>query len=136
MTTKKVAKKAIKKVATKTVPAPEAGPSQLAKLPIGEAHPDAPGLDSNFGDKDPDLVRWLYNNHPEEFAIRYAGRKTVMDPKPKRGEPSLTQQCLKAQRDGFIDADMRNGYSADEHGYTGMLKKEYTVGYKNAGGTV
>jgi hypothetical protein len=140
MTTKKAVKKVTpKKVASKPVPKAEPvgpSPAERCKLPIAEAYPEAPGLDTRFGDKDPDFVRWLHKTHPEDFAIRFKGRRTVMDPKPKKGEPSFTKKCVQAQRNGFYDASDRKGYNASEYGYTGVLESEYKTGYKNGGGVV
>jgi hypothetical protein len=139
MTTKKAAKKVTKKVASKTMPEAKAEGitiKERCKLPIAEAYPDAPGLKTNLGDKNPDFVRWLHKTHPEDFSIRFDGRKTILDPKKKKGELSFTKKCVKAQMDGFNDASSRNGYKAEEYGYDGILECEYLVGYKNAGGVV
>jgi len=139
MTTKKAAKKVTKKVASKTMPEAKAEDitvKERCKLPIAEAYPDAPGLNGPYGGKEPRFVRWLHKTHPEDFAIRFAGRKTIMDQPKKRGELSLTKKCVRAQLDGFGDASSRRGYRAEEYGYDGVLESEYLVGYKNAGGIV
>lgn len=36
---------------------------------------DAPPMDAAAGDKTPAFVNWLFDNHPEDASIRYAGRK-------------------------------------------------------------
>ena len=52
-------------------PAPVAAePGQPASIP------PAPEMDPMAGDKTPAFVEWLRDFYPEEFARRYAGRKT------------------------------------------------------------
>lgn len=41
-----------------------------------KVYPDAPEMDPSQGDKTPEFVDWLYDNHPADAAKRYAGRKT------------------------------------------------------------
>ncbi len=137
---KKAAKKVAKKVATKpepveqVSPAPEPVKAFDKSIPIAELYPEAPGLDSGFGDKDPTFCRWLLENHPEDYRQRFIGRKSPLD-KQSKG-PSITQQSVKAQLEGFEDASKRRGFQPQEYGYEGILLKEYTVGFKNAGGIV
>lgn len=38
--------------------------------------PPAPEMEQMLGDKTPAYVEWMRDHHPEEFAIRYAGRRT------------------------------------------------------------
>lgn len=38
--------------------------------------PPAPELDPMLGDKTPAFVEWMRDYHPQDFAIRYAGRRT------------------------------------------------------------
>jgi hypothetical protein len=38
--------------------------------------PPRPEMDPMLGDKTIELVEWLRDHHPQEFAIRYAGRRT------------------------------------------------------------
>jgi len=137
MPTKKTAKKVTKKVATKTASKPK-GPTLEERLamPIEEAYPDAPGLWSSHGDKDPNFVTWLNKKYPEDYEARYKHRYTIIDSREKESGPSLTKQCVEAQRRGFADAKSRAGYSANEHGYEGLVKHEYNVGYENGGGAV
>lgn len=137
MPTKKTAKKTTKKVATKTASAPK-GPTLEERLamPVEEAYPDAPGLYTAYGDKNPEFIIWLNKNHPEDYKIRYKYRYTILDDREKRRGPSLTRQCVDAQRRGFEDARQRLGYCADEHGYEGIIRDEYEVGYENGGGVL
>ena len=39
-------------------------------------YPDAPPKNPDAGDKTPAFVNWLYENHPKDAELRYAGRKT------------------------------------------------------------
>lgn len=137
MPTKKTVKKVTKKVATKTASKPE-GPTLKERLamPIDEAYPDAPGLNSLYGDKDPNFVTWLNKNYPEDYRARYKNRYTILNDRERRSGPSLTKQCVASQRQGFEDARSRLGYNADEHGYKGMVRDEYDIGYKNGGGVL
>jgi hypothetical protein len=135
MPTKKTAKKATSKVVTKTASTPK-GPTLEERLamPIEKAYPDAPGLWSSHGDKDPNFVTWLSKKHPKDYDARYKHRYTILDNREKESGPSLTKQCVNAQRQGYEDARSRLGYNADEHGYEGIVKHEYEVGYENGGG--
>jgi hypothetical protein len=38
--------------------------------------PPAPEMEQMLGDKTPAYVEWMRDYHPQEFAIRYAGRRT------------------------------------------------------------
>jgi hypothetical protein len=100
-----------------------------------EAFPNAPGLHSPYGDKDPDLVRWIHENHPEDFKNRYKGRKTIMDTRdPKEEGPTV--KAVRAQREGFNDARKRTGYRPEHYEFEGIFEIEYKVGFKNGGGRV
>ena len=46
--------------------------SKPAPKPI----PPAPEMEQMLGDKTPAYVEWMRDHHPEEFAVRYAGRRT------------------------------------------------------------
>lgn len=41
-----------------------------------KVYPDAPKCDPMAGDKDPVFVEWLRDNHPADYAVRFAGRRT------------------------------------------------------------
>jgi hypothetical protein len=62
-------------------PAPEeAAPIIAVKLGGSiktRTYPDAPPF-GEAGDKTPEFVEWLFKHHPEDAAIRYAGRKTCI----------------------------------------------------------
>jgi hypothetical protein len=153
MTAKKTTKKAAKKVARKvpavkeepatepevvqeTMPVIEESVKKDPRGPIDILYPGAPGVDSLYGDKDPDFVRWLHKNHPEDYKARYRKRKTCIDYEAPKG-PSLTKQCVTAQIKGGEDFAHRRGYQADEHGYTeGVLLSEYRKGWVQAGGAL
>lgn len=38
--------------------------------------PPAPEMEQMLGDKTPAYVEWVRDHHPQEFATRYAGRRT------------------------------------------------------------
>jgi len=100
-----------------------------------EAFPDAPGLDSKYGEKDPDLVRWIHENHPEDFKHRYKGKKTVMsEVDPNKERP--TAKAVRAQKTAFQDVNGRKGYRPEFHGFEGVFEKEYREAFKRAGGRV
>jgi hypothetical protein len=105
------------------------------KLSVSEAFPDAPGLDSAMGDKNPELVRWIHENHPEDYAIRYKNRKTIVDSEKPQKEKA-TAKAVRAQYQGSQDALKRSGFDAKRHGFEGIFEKEYKKGYINAGGRV
>lgn len=102
---------------------------------VSEAFPDAPIGNPKLGDKDPDLVRWLYANHVEDFEHRYKGRKTVID-QDKPQEESDTKKAVRAQKNGFDDANDRRGFRPEFYGWEGIFKSEYKVGYINGGGRI
>jgi len=41
-----------------------------------KVYPDAPPRDPMLGDKDPVFVEWLRDHHPDDYAVRFAGRRT------------------------------------------------------------
>ena len=45
--------------------------------------PPAPEMEQMLGDKTPAYVEWMRDHHPEEFAIRYAGRRTHLGYHPE-----------------------------------------------------
>lgn len=100
-----------------------------------EAFPDAPGLYSPYGEKEPDLVRWIHENHPEDFKHRYAGKKTCMDEVDPNAEKD-TPKAVRAQREGFNDARGRKGYRPEHYEFEGIFEREYKVGFKNGGGRI
>lgn len=104
-------------------------------LPINEAFPDAPKSDPMLGDKAPDLVRWIWENHREDYEHRYAGRKTIIDAEKPKKEPD-TAKAVRAQHAGFMDANDRKGCRPGFHGFYGVFEREYKVGYKNGGGII
>jgi hypothetical protein len=100
-----------------------------------EAFPDAPGHDSPYGEKEPALVRWIYENHPEDFKNRYKGKRTCIDEdKPEEERPTV--KAVRAQREGFNDARGRMGYRPEHWKFEGIFEREYKVGFKNGGGRV
>lgn len=59
--------------------------------------PPMPKVDPAAGDKTPDVVRWFKKYWPEEYAIRYKGRKTVLDDL-RRGNPGETVAMSPEER--------------------------------------
>lgn len=54
---------------------PNSDEAKPVKAAIGEI-PPCPPYDPNFGDKTPAVVEWYREHRPDEFATKYAGRKT------------------------------------------------------------
>lgn len=44
--------------------------------PAPKPIPPAPEMEQMLGDKTPAYVEWMRDHNPQEFAIRYAGRRT------------------------------------------------------------
>jgi hypothetical protein len=44
--------------------------------PVSKTIPPAPEMEQMLGDKTPAYVEWMRDYYPQEFAIRYAGRRT------------------------------------------------------------
>lgn len=54
---------------------PAAGmPAKAVMEIMGRNYPDAPKQDPFFGDRTPEFICWLYENHPVEAHIRYLSR--------------------------------------------------------------
>lgn len=60
---------------------PTISPRAVKDIPVSKVdpiksktYPDAPAMDPAMGDKTPAFVNWLYANHPEDAAKRYANR--------------------------------------------------------------
>jgi len=99
--------------------------------PIREVFPDAPEVYSGRGDKDPRLVKWLYDNHPEFAAKRYRGRKVGQN---KNTGKSITRQCVEAQRQANVDFRERLPADPDRHGYTDQrVIREYIGAFARLG---
>lgn len=102
--------------------------------PIHEVFEDAPEVYSGRGDKDPILVRWLYDNHPEFAERRYAGRKLKERP-GSQDHLSITRQSVEAQRKA--NADFRDRLPADpkRHGIEDpRVRREYLAAYSRMNG--
>jgi len=111
--------------------APKAKAVNTWDMPVHKAFPDAPGKHSPMGDKDSDLVRWIYENHREDFDNRYKGRKTCIGHNQRKNEESPTRKAVRAQALGFADKRNRVGSNPESHGFTGVFAREYEVGFNN-----
>ena len=102
--------------------------------PIREVFPDAPEVWSGRGDKDPALVKWLYDNHPEFAAKRYKGRRTGRSKAEQSGK-SITRQCVEAQRQAVSDFRSRLPCDPDAHEYIDQrVRREYIGAYSRVAG--
>lgn len=52
--------------------------------PAPKIIPPAPEMEQMLGDKTPAYVEWMRDYHPQEFATRYAGRRTHLGYHPHR----------------------------------------------------
>lgn len=59
-------------------PLPRTVDAPVSKIK-SKGYAGAPPMDPDMGDKTPAFVDWLYENHPEDAARRYYGRKTHRD---------------------------------------------------------
>jgi hypothetical protein len=103
--------------------------------PIKEVFPDAPEVWSGRGDKDPQLVKWLFDKDPEFAEKRYAGRKIPsVSGRPNNEGKTITRQCVEAQRQAAIDFRSREPADAARHGYSDpRVIREYIGAYSRLG---
>lgn len=107
-------------------------PLKKAELKQGEialpwdAFPRCPAPGA-AGDKTPEVVWYIYNNHPEYYRAYYANRRTIVDEEHKANRLEWEEKGAKFYQRGLKITDCPSNATPDQKGFFEFGYKKYMM---------